>query len=132
MRSTPSWDSSAILRRLPTPLSAEPLVSADFGSRAVAKIVDVIGVLAVMCPIAWMASRLVPPGFGPPVMILVGLGGGSLVCAVYTMAAEYRRGQTLGKRLQHIRVVREAGSRISVGQTVVRQLPMLLRCTGSM
>jgi uncharacterized RDD family membrane protein YckC len=108
-------------------LSAEPLVSADFGSRAVAKLIDVIGVLAVMCLIAWGISRQMPEGFAPVVMILVGIGGGSIVCAMYTMALEYRRGQTLGKRLQGIRVVRETGSRISLGQAIVRQLPMFLQ-----
>jgi uncharacterized RDD family membrane protein YckC len=108
-------------------LSAEPLVSADFGSRVVAKIVDAVGVLAVMCPIAWGISRQMPEGFGPIVMILVGIGGGSIVCAIYTIAFEYGRGQTLGKRLLGIRVVRETGSRISLGQAVVRQLPMFLQ-----
>jgi uncharacterized RDD family membrane protein YckC len=108
-------------------LSAEPLVSAGFGSRAVAKIVDTVGVLAVMCPIAWGISRQMPEGFGPVVMLLVGIGGGSIVCAIYTMAFEYRRGQTLGKRLKGIRVVNETGSRISPGQAVVRQLPMFLQ-----
>jgi uncharacterized RDD family membrane protein YckC len=108
-------------------LSAEPLVSADFISRAIAKIVDVVAALAVMCPIAWMVSRLMPPGFGPPVMILVGIGGGSIVCAVYTIVSEYRRGQTVGKRVQRIRVVGETGSCISLGRAVVRQLPMFLQ-----
>jgi uncharacterized RDD family membrane protein YckC len=108
-------------------LSAEPLVSADFGSRVVAKIVDVIGVLAVVCPIAWVIARLLPPGFGPIVMILVGIGGGSILCAVYTMALEHLRGQTIGKRLQGIRVVTEGGARITIGQAIVRQLPMFLQ-----
>jgi uncharacterized RDD family membrane protein YckC len=108
-------------------LSAEPLVSAGFGSRAVAKLLDGLAVLAVVCPIAWVASRLVPAGFGPPIAILLVLVGGSLLFGVYTMTAEYRRGQTIGKRLQGIRAVSETGARISLGQAIVRQLPMFLQ-----
>ena len=51
----------------------------------------------------------------------------SLVFGTYTMASEYRRGQTIGKRVQGIRVVSESGARISVGQAIVRQLPMFLQ-----
>jgi uncharacterized RDD family membrane protein YckC len=39
---------------------------------------------------------------------------------------ERRTGQTLGKRLLGLRVAQESGIRISVGQSVVRQLPWLL------
>jgi uncharacterized RDD family membrane protein YckC len=108
-------------------LSAEPLVSADIGSRVVAKLLDGLAVLAVVCPIAWVVSRLLPSGFGPIVAILVVLVGGSLLFGVYTMTAEYRHGQTFGKRLQGIRVVRENGASISVGQAIVRQLSMFLQ-----
>jgi uncharacterized RDD family membrane protein YckC len=124
----------AVLKQLGDPatladsyLSAEPLVSADFGSRAVAKLLDGLAVLAVVCPIAWVVSRLVPNGFGMPLAILVVLVGGSLLFGVYTMTAEYRRGQTIGKRLQGIRVVSETGARISLGQAIVRQLSMFLQ-----
>jgi uncharacterized RDD family membrane protein YckC len=123
-----------VLRKLGDPatladsyLSAEPLVSANVGSRVVAKLLDGLAVLAVVCPIAWVLSRLLPSGFGPIVAILVVLVGGSLLFGVYTMVAEYRRGQTIGKRLQGIRVVSETGARISFGQAIVRQLSMFLQ-----
>lgn len=108
-------------------LSAEPLVSAPFGSRVMAKIVDTLGVLAVMCPTAFLTAQLVPAGFRPPVIILIVALGGSLVFGSYTVVSEYRKGQTIGKRLQGIRVVAENGARISMGQAVVRQLPMFLQ-----
>ena len=108
-------------------LSAEPLVSADFGSRAVAKLLDGLAVLAVVGPIAWVVTRLVPAGFGMPVAMLVVLVGGSLLFGVYTVMAEYRRGQTIGKRLQGIRVVSETGARVSLGQAIVRQVSMFLQ-----
>jgi len=123
-----------VLRQLGDPakladsyLSAEPLVSAAFGSRAAAKLLDGFAVLAVVCPIAWVVSRLVPAGFGPPLAILLVLVGGSLLFGVYTVIAEYRRGQTIGKRLQGIRVVSETGARISLGQAIVRQFSMFLQ-----
>ena len=43
--------------------------------------------------------------------------------SVYLMIAEYAAGQTLGKRLFGLRVVTESGTRISLGQAFVRQLP---------
>ena len=75
----------------------------------------------------WFISRLASEGFEPVVMILVFSIGSSLVFGIYTVASEYRRGQTFGKRLQGIRVVSESGARISVGQAIVRQLPVLLQ-----
>ena len=124
----------AVLRQLGDPttladsyLSAEPLVSAPFGSRAIAKIIDALGVLIVLCPLAWLLSRLVPYYWRPVLLIGIFSIGGSLLFGIYTMATEYRRGQTLGKRVKGIRVVSETGARISLGQAVVRQLPMLLQ-----
>ena len=45
-----------------------------------------------------------------------------LLAAAYYGAAKL--GQTLGKYLLGLRVVRESGARISIGQAVVRQLPL--------
>jgi uncharacterized RDD family membrane protein YckC len=123
-----------VLRQLGDPakladsyLSAEPLVSAPFGSRVVAKIVDALGVLIVLCPSAWLLSRLVPYYWRPVALIFLFSMGGSLLFGTYTMVSEYRRGQTIGKRIQGIRVVSESGARITVGQAIVRQLPMFLQ-----
>ena len=108
-------------------LSAEPLVSATFGSRILAKILDGLGVLAIVCPVALIIAQSAPPHFRPPIVILIVLVGGSLSFGLYTMALEHRRGQTIGKRLQGIRVVTESGARITLGQAIVRQLPMFLQ-----
>ena len=123
-----------VLRQLGDPaaladsyLSAEPLVSAPFWSRAAAKIVDVMVLLVVICPVAWLISQLVPPGFRPLIMLLTVFAGGSIVFGVYTMVAERRYSQTLGKHLLGLQVVRETGARISMGQAFVRQLPALLQ-----
>src|SRR6185436_3445137 len=53
--------------------------------------------------------------------------GGSFVFAIYTILAEHHYGATLGKHVMGLRVVRESGARISLGQSVVRQLSMFLQ-----
>ena len=49
----------------------------------------------------------------------------TILAVIYPVIAEYRYGKTVGKHLMGLRVVRESGARISFGQSVVRQLPML-------
>ena len=57
--------------------------------------------------------------FVPMLAIFFGL----IAFSVYTATAEYRAGGTLGKQLMGIRVVRESGARIGLGQAWLRQLP---------
>ena len=123
-----------VLRQLGDPvklaesyLSAEPLVSAPFSSRAVAKLIDVVGVIAVICPTALLVAQLFHPNWWPIVMILIVCVGGSVLFGVYTVFTEYRYGQTVGKRFQDLRVVKETGARMSLGQAIVRTLPMFLQ-----
>jgi uncharacterized RDD family membrane protein YckC len=125
-----------VLRQLGDPvrlaesyLSAVPLVSAPLGHRALAKIMDVALAIAVMVPVCWMALRLlqIPLEMTFPLMLVGALIGGSFLFAIYTIVAEHVSGQTPGKRLLGIRVVRESGARISLGQAIVRQLPMFLQ-----
>jgi alkylation response protein AidB-like acyl-CoA dehydrogenase len=54
-------------------------------------------------------------------------GGMNAPFSVYFVIAEYLWGQTIGKRMFNLRVVRESGAQISFGQSVVRQLPALLQ-----
>src|SRR3977135_1077450 len=96
------------------------MVSASFGRRAAAKVIDVVVAAGVGGPrggLVWLAA-------GPlfvlvlPLLVLAFLG--------YLVVSEYCFGQTIGKRLLGLRVVNRAGPRISLGQAVVRQLPLLL------
>lgn len=105
-------------------LSAVPLTSASFGSRALAKIVDILAATAIMVPLAYVLGQLIGFRNGFPFVILFAAFGGSSLLAIGTIVAEYNAGQTPGKRLAGIRVVRESGARISVGEAIVRQLPM--------
>jgi uncharacterized RDD family membrane protein YckC len=52
---------------------------------------------------------------------------GSVMFGIYTMVSEALLGQTIGKRLFALRVVRESGTRISGGQAIVRALPMFMQ-----
>lgn len=119
-----------VLRQLGDPvtlaesyLAAVPLVSGSFAARAAAKIVDVVAVLAIVVPAGWLSWRLLPPEVLPwaglAIIVLA-----SWLFAVCIVVAEAKLGQTLGKYLFGLRVVRESGARISVGQSVVRQLPL--------
>jgi uncharacterized RDD family membrane protein YckC len=104
-------------------LSALPLESATFGSRVAAKLIDAliffVGTMLLACVAFFSAPPEIAPFFVLGVIVL-----GSFGFAAYTVLAESHSGQTLGKRFMHIRAVRESGARISLGQGVVRQLPM--------
>jgi uncharacterized RDD family membrane protein YckC len=63
------------------------------------------------------ASPLLPFG------VLIAIILWTMIFAVYAVVAEWRYGQTLGKYLVALRVVRESGAQISLGQSLVRQLP---------
>jgi len=105
-------------------LAAVPLRSAAFLPRAAAKLIDFLVIVAFVGGLAAFLWMLLPPAvvwFLPPLCImgcLLGLLG-------YTILAEHHAGQTIGKRLMGIHVVRESGARISLGQSAIRQLPLL-------
>ncbi len=99
-------------------LSAVPLVPAPFWTRVWAKLIDFVLTFAVIAPLVWLAMTVDKAAL----LIICVLG---LVVALpgYPILAEYRFGETVGKHLFGLRVVRESGGRISFGQSIVRQLP---------
>jgi uncharacterized RDD family membrane protein YckC len=107
-------------------LSAEKLVSAPFGRRAVAKIIDVVLLMAVAAPLLAIWNRILSDEFFP-VAILAMVFAATALFGLYGVIGESVYGQTLGKRMMEIRVVTEAGGRIALGQAVVRQLPVFLQ-----
>jgi uncharacterized RDD family membrane protein YckC len=122
-----------VLRQLGDPLAlaesylaAVPLRSASFGRRAIAKVVDLALILAFIVPVICLAF-FASPSEVMPFVLFAGIVGSSLLAATYLVIAESRDGQTFGKRLMALRVVRETGARISIGQAIVRQLPMFLQ-----
>jgi uncharacterized RDD family membrane protein YckC len=122
-----------VLRQLGDPvalaesyLAAVPLVSAGFGARCMAKLIDILLVIVCMAAIAGVLALVTPrqAWFFLPILVLI---GGSFAFGAYTIVAEYVWGETVGKHAMNLRVVREAGTRISLGQSFVRQLPMFLQ-----
>jgi uncharacterized RDD family membrane protein YckC len=105
-------------------LAAVPLHSVAFLRRAAAKLIDFLVIVAFVATLAVLGWMVGPTGlvwFLPVLCImgcLVGLFG-------YTILAEHHVGQTIGKRVMGIQVVRESGARISLGQSAIRQLPLL-------
>jgi len=120
-----------VLRQLGDPLtlaesylSSVPLQSADALPRLAAKIIDA-GVSAAAGAILGCALWLVLPAELAPFALPASMIVAAVGFVVYTVFAEYTEGRTIGKRVMHLRVVTESGARISLGQSMVRQLPFL-------
>jgi uncharacterized RDD family membrane protein YckC len=116
-------------------LASIPLVSGSFMSRVAAKLIDVPAVFLSSCVVLYIAWKLVgTPGepFWPgivrrdnPLIFAICIGMLVVVFPGYFIAAEYLTDQTLGKHVLGLRVVRESGARISLGQACVRQIPLI-------
>jgi uncharacterized RDD family membrane protein YckC len=123
-----------ILRQLGDPrrlaesyLASVPLTAAPTLARLLAKVIDagiVCLIVAAIAAVIWLAGgpRVLGPNVFPwlPVVCILGSVFGFVG---YTIYAEYHFGRTIGKKLMGIRVVRESGTRISLGQALLRQLP---------
>jgi uncharacterized RDD family membrane protein YckC len=134
-------------------LAAVPLVAAPHGRRIAAKLVDVAILVAILAVVAVpvMIATLGPGSGGPngtqrwdwrlveylsrggpfhdvwPVFAAAYVLLASVSYLVFLMTAEARTGQTIGKRMLGLRVVTETGTRISLGQAFLRQLPVFLQ-----
>lgn len=106
-------------------LSAVPLVSAPFLRRCQAKALDVVIVAAAVALLAALAAQVVSPRYEADVVIAA-IFTAIVAFPAGTSFAEFRYGQTPGKRTFGLRVVRESGAPIGLGQAVVRQLPFVL------
>lgn len=122
-----------VLRQLGDPatlaasyLTGVPQTAADFGPRVMAKVVDVLGLLVlvgIFAALAWLS-----PNEGVRfVFICAAVIVAAFGFATYTIVAEWRHGQTFGKRQYGLFVVQENGAPITLGQAVVRQLSLLLQ-----
>lgn len=107
-------------------LSAVPLVAAPFLRRCQAKLFDVAFALGAVALLAMLAAMLLPRHVGVDVVVIVAMLAAGLAFLFGTVFAEARFGQTPGKRFLGLRVVRESGAPIGLGQAFVRQLPVLL------
>ena len=106
-------------------LAEVPLEPAPHASRILAKIIDLAAVAAVVGLVV-VAAFFVVPRERFPLVAAAGVMAAGLIFLIYTIIAEQRRGQTIGKRMQGLHVVTESGAPIGIGQSVVRQLPFAL------
>jgi uncharacterized RDD family membrane protein YckC len=110
-------------------LSPNPL--ADLGSRIVAGVVDYViiaiiaGILAIFVLVPLVVSGpLMMGGFGAASLggLFGILGLMWLLWLIYFTYFEATSGQTIGKRLTRIRVIKEDGSRCDTGSALVRNI----------
>ena len=107
-------------------LSSAPLVSAPLKRRIGAKLADMAVVGIAIVPALVMAGRALQPEMAA-LVVVAGLVGGAVAFGAGTIGMEYWLGQTPGKRLLGLQVVRESGAAIGLGQALVRQLPMFFQ-----
>jgi len=126
-------DLDDVLRQLGDPLTlaesylaSAPLVTAPLKRRIGAKLADMAFVGIAIVPALVMAGRALQPEMAA-LVVVAGLIGGAVGFGAGTIGMEYWLGQTPGKRLLGLQVVRESGAAISLGQSIVRQIPILLQ-----
>ena len=110
-------------------LAAVPMRKPPHFRRGLAKIVDIALVLLPPCLVfvVWWTTAAHEPsepvwiGFASAYFVALGFS------LWYPILAEYVSGQTLGKRLFGLQVVTEKGTRIGIGQAIVRQLPIFFQ-----
>lgn len=116
-------------------LQEVPMTYASFGSRVLAFLLDLaLGLVVMLIVAAPIVGIMLALGQDPPgvtaglaiataVTVLVSI---ALLSIAYFPLLEWRLGQTLGKRVVGIHVVREDGRRISALQAIVRRIPFFL------
>lgn len=114
-------------------LASVPLESAPFLRRLAAAMIDlpsVIGVGILIFYFLWKSLWFGEQSFIASLLIgnplAVGLGFLTLMfmSPMYYIIAETWTGQSVGKAIMGLRTVRESGAKISVGQAIVRQIPL--------
>jgi uncharacterized RDD family membrane protein YckC len=124
---------SDVLRQLGDPvglaesyLASVPLVPGSLWRRIAARVID-LGLAALSVAPLFAAAWSMWPERMAPLFVLACVAWASLLVVIYPVVAEAWFGKTVGKHLMGLRVVRESGARISLGQSFVRQLPVLLQ-----
>ena len=114
-------------------LAAKPLESAPFFRRAIAALIDIPSVMVTGFLIFYLSWQLMGRGdqsliasimSGNPYAVILGFASLFVMSPVYYVVAESTFSRTVGKALLGLRVVRESGAKISVGQAIVRQIPL--------
>lgn len=106
-------------------LGAAPMVMAPLGHRVAAKLTDLATVVASVLIALWIGRGL--SSDHAALLLVAAFVGGGIAFGIGTIGMEYFQGQTPGKRMFGLQVVQESGASISLGQSIVRQLPMILQ-----
>lgn len=105
-------------------VAAIPREPMSFGDRAAAKLID-IGI--ALLPAIALALLVSPRGAQLYAMFVCVALLGCPILMLYTIVAEANIDRTIGKGAMGMCVIRETGTRIGAGQSIVRQLPWLLQ-----
>jgi len=107
-------------------LQDEALRAPNHAPRLLAKLIDIGAVLVATALLALIANFASAQRY-TEVIVIAGLVIASVALPTYTAVAECRSAQTVGKRWMRLAVVQENGTRISIAQSCVRQLPLLVQ-----
>jgi uncharacterized RDD family membrane protein YckC len=118
-------------------LAANPLESAPFIRRILAAFIDIPSVIVsgfLLFYFAWKAigreSFITAIITGNVLAIGLGFTTLILMSPLYYIISETTTSQTVGKALMGLRTVRESGAKISIGQAIVRQIPLIFSFYG--
>lgn len=113
-------------------LAATPLVSAPFFRRVAAALIDIPSVVLSGFGFFYVMWKVIGTGesfitaivTGNPIAIALCFATLFLMSPMYYIIAETTTSQTVGKYIMGLRTVRESGAKISVGQAILRQVPL--------
>ena len=88
--------------------SGDAMAKASRGARLAAVLLDAVPIMAI---------AIADGGMSPVAMVVLAVAGISVVAfAIYQLVMLHRHGQTFGKKLMGIRIVRKDGSRAGLGR----------------
>ena len=114
-------------------LASVQLESAPFIRRLVAAMIDIPSVIATgililyfIWKVTWFGDQsfIASILLGNPLAIALSFLTLFLMSPLYYIIAETWTSQTVGKAIMGLRTVRESGAKITVGQAIVRQVPL--------
>ena len=117
---TPANPYAAPVARVQDVASGDAMAKASRGARLAAVLLDAVPIMAIAIAAAILVPAIGSGGNGamsPLAMAVLAAAGISMVAfAIYQLVMLHRHGQTFGKKLMGIRIVRKDGSRAGLGR----------------
>ncbi|HJX23106.1 MAG TPA: RDD family protein [Candidatus Bathyarchaeia archaeon] len=104
----------------PVPSAERTLVLADWGSRFVAWLIDVIIMGIILTPLSWVGVKWVP--FLPVWIPFVSYGLGNIIHFLYWSLTESYMGQSVGKIVMGIKVTNLQGGQPTLVEAAIESL----------